>query len=118
MTGPAMVKILAPSPKTNPSDLNSMAGDATALANPVMGTNVPAPACFAKLSYTSNAVSSTLAAMSTTQHNMRASLVVIPSLVARLITTCPTAQIVPPIKKALMQFFTIGDGGDAFLLIA
>ena len=49
-TGPAMVNILAARPRTRPSVLNSMAGAATALAKPVMGTNVPAPACLAMLS--------------------------------------------------------------------
>src|SRR5699024_10454723 len=43
-TGPAMIKILAPTPVTQPSALNSMAGLTTELANPVMGTSVPAPA--------------------------------------------------------------------------
>ena len=51
-TGPAMVNIFAATPKTNPSFLNSMAGDTTALANPVIGTTVPAPAKLAILSYT------------------------------------------------------------------
>ena len=36
-TGPAMVNIFAATPKTNPSFLNSIAGDTTALANPVIG---------------------------------------------------------------------------------
>ena len=48
-TGPAMVNIFAATPKTNPSFLNSMAGDTTALANPVIGTTVPAPAKLAIL---------------------------------------------------------------------
>lgn len=38
-----MVKILQPTPKTCPSFLYSMAGEATELANPVMGTSAPAP---------------------------------------------------------------------------
>ncbi len=41
-----MVKILHPIPKTCPSALKSMADDATELANPVIGTTVPAPANF------------------------------------------------------------------------
>ena len=44
MTGPAMPKILAPTPVTQPSALNSIAGLTTEFANPVMGTSVPAPA--------------------------------------------------------------------------
>ena len=49
-TGPAMEKSLAPRPLTKPSDLNSSAGDTMELAKPVMGTSVPAPACWAILS--------------------------------------------------------------------
>ena len=44
LTGPAIVKILHPTPNTHPSSLNSIAGAATELANPVIGTIVPAPA--------------------------------------------------------------------------
>ena len=44
ITGPAIVKILQPIPNTCPSFLNSIAADAIALANPVIGTKVPAPA--------------------------------------------------------------------------
>ncbi len=47
ITGPAMVKILHPMPKTCPSFLYSIAGAATELANPVMGTSAPAPPHFA-----------------------------------------------------------------------
>ena len=43
-TGPAMVKILAPTPVIQPSALNSTAGLTTELAKPVIGTSVPAPA--------------------------------------------------------------------------
>ena len=38
-----MTNILAAMPVTKPSALKSSAGDATALAKPVMGTSVPAP---------------------------------------------------------------------------
>ena len=47
ITGPAIVKIFAPTPKTKPSDLNSIAGAATLFANPVIGTRQPAPPTFA-----------------------------------------------------------------------
>ena len=50
--GPATVKILAPTPRISPSLLASMAGDTTALAKPVMGTRVPAPANLAMRSKT------------------------------------------------------------------
>ena len=43
-TGPATVKILAPTPRMSPSLLVSMAGETTAFAKPVTGTRVPAPA--------------------------------------------------------------------------
>ena len=39
-----MVNIFAPTPRIKPSVLNSIAEDATAFANPVIGTKVPAPA--------------------------------------------------------------------------
>ena len=50
-TGPAMVKILAPTPVIQPSALNSTAGLTTELANPVIGTSVPAPALAASFWY-------------------------------------------------------------------
>lgn len=43
-TGPATWNSLAPTPRTNPSLLNSMAGEAMELAKPVIGTMEPAPA--------------------------------------------------------------------------
>ena len=45
-TGPATVNIFPPTPITYPSDLYSMAGDTIEFANPVIGTNEPAPANF------------------------------------------------------------------------
>ena len=57
-TGPAIWKSLAAVPVTSPSERNSMAGATTELANPVMGTTVPAPAKLAILSKTPRAVSS------------------------------------------------------------
>ena len=47
---------MALSPNTWPSLLNSIAGETIELENPVIGTSVPAPAIFAILSYTLNAV--------------------------------------------------------------
>ena len=46
-TSPAIVNILQPIPKTCPSFLYSIAGAATELANPVIGTSAPAPPQFA-----------------------------------------------------------------------
>ena len=59
MTGPAMVNIFTQVPKIMPSALNSTAADDTALAKPVIGTSVPAPALLAILWYTRRAVIST-----------------------------------------------------------
>ena len=44
ITGPATVNIFTAVPVTTPSARKSMAGEATALAKPVMGTSDPAPA--------------------------------------------------------------------------
>ena len=51
ITGPHIIKIFAPSPKIHPSDLNSIAGDTTEFAKPVIGTRVPAPPSFPILGY-------------------------------------------------------------------
>ena len=51
-----MVNILAPVPVTRPSERNSMAALTTALANPVMGTRLPAPAREASFWYQPRAV--------------------------------------------------------------
>jgi hypothetical protein len=45
-TGPASLKIFAAVPKMKPSLLNSIAGETTEFANPVIGTTVPAPPIF------------------------------------------------------------------------
>ena len=51
ITGPAIVKIFAPTPNIYPSVFDSKAGADTAFENPVTGTSVPAPPCFAILGY-------------------------------------------------------------------
>ena len=56
ITGPAILKILAPTPKINPSLDESIASETTAFENPVTGTSVPAPAYFAILSNIPNPV--------------------------------------------------------------
>ena len=58
-----MINILAPIPKTCPSLLNSIAGAVMELENPVIGTIVPAPACFAIGPYQSRAVKMELKAI-------------------------------------------------------
>ena len=54
------MNILHPIPNTCPSDLYSTAGAATELANPVIGTNVPAPAYFANFEYKPRPVANAL----------------------------------------------------------
>ena len=57
-TGPASVNSFAPTPMTRPSRRNSIAGETTELAKPVIGTMLPAPAYLPILSYTPMPVSS------------------------------------------------------------
>ena len=78
MTGPEIIKILAPTPKIYPSVLNSKAGDTTEFANPVMGTSVPAPACFAIFSYIPSPVSKALITISVIETKADASFFVSP----------------------------------------
>lgn len=54
-----MVNILQPIPNTCPSFLYSIAAEATELANPVIGTNEPAPAKFPSRLYKPKPVKST-----------------------------------------------------------
>ena len=57
ITGPAIENSFTPTPRINPSVFDSMAGDDIAFANPVIGTRVPAPPCFAIFRYRSRPVS-------------------------------------------------------------
>ena len=54
--GPATINIFAAIPYTIPSVLNSIAGEATLFAKPVIGTIEPAPAFRPILSYTPSPV--------------------------------------------------------------
>ena len=67
-----MVNIFTPTPRTQPSVLNSIAGETTALANPVMGTRVPPPPNLAMLSYMPRAVSTAERNISETEHSVLA----------------------------------------------
>ena len=87
------------------------------MAKPVMGTSVPAPACLAMLSYTFNAVRIALAAIRVIEQTIRAVFKSIPAFCTRLTIPCPRAQISPPIKNALTQFFSTGDLGAVCLFI-
>ena len=58
ITGPAIINILTPKPRINPSFLNSIAGAVTELEKPVIGTIEPAPANFPILLYNPKPVKS------------------------------------------------------------
>jgi hypothetical protein len=89
-----------------------MAGEATALAKPVIGKSVPPPASFAILSNTPTAVSTT--AISTSRIELHAPATSRGrrhSHPKSWITPSANRQIPPPIKKAYTQFFTSGERG-------
>ena len=91
----------------------SMAGEATALAKPVMGTSVPAPAYRASRWYSPSAVSSTDRNTSVTEVAVAASCCVSPSACQPLAISCPTAQIPPPTTKASAVSLPMGELGDS-----
>ena len=117
MTGPAIVKILAPTPVTQPSALNSMAGLTTELANPVIGTSVPAPALAASFWYHPGSVNSA-------DRKISAMLVSVPASVLSYQirkswrSPSPTVQIAPPTQNAHTQSRTTGEGGEARPIIS
>ena len=117
MTGPAMPKILAPTPVTQPSALNSIAGLTTEFANPVMGTSVPAPALAASFWYQPGSVKMA-------DRKISAMLVSVPASVLsyQIRKNCrsasPRVQMAPPTKNAHAQSRTTGDGGDVRLTIS
>ena len=107
-----MVNIFAATPSTMPSVLNSTAGAAMALANPVMGTRVPAPACLAMSSYTLSPVSRADSATSDMDAAVDASLFSKPNAKYPLMASCPNTQISPPIQKAFRQSRISGERGE------
>lgn len=109
MTGPAIVNILTAVPVTNPSLFASMAGEATALANPVIGTSVPAPATRAILSNTPMPVKSPAANTNVTVTQSAACFSDNPQKRYKLFSACPIQQINPPIKNAKMLFLRQGE---------
>ncbi len=117
ITGPAIVNILEPTPKINPSDLFSMAHDTTALANPVIGTRVPAPPCLAIFSYRPKPVS--IAEINTKVTEVHEELATLskPIDVYMFNIICPIRHIVPPIKNALTVSKTALDFGETLSLI-
>lgn len=117
ITGPAILKMFAPVPMIIPSDLNSRAGETTEFANPVIGTIVPAPACFAILSKTPIPVRIAAITINVDGVNALTASSERPNLSYPQFKNSPKVQINPPIRKALMQFKIFGDGGDAFSAI-
>ena len=116
-TGPAITNSLAASPSTKPSLLNSMAGEDMALAKPVMGTSVPAPAFLASFWYQPSPVVTTESNTSVTEHQAPASSFVSPRLPYQSIRACPTTQISPPTKKAIGSVLALWLGGELSLSI-
>ena len=118
MTGPAMMNIFAPTPETSPSLRNSMAGATTALAKPVMGTSVPAPAVAASFWYQPIAVVKADRPMSVALVSVPASVSVKPRAAYSMRRPSPKRQMAPPTKNAHRQSFKSGEGGDAALRIS
>ena len=100
ITGPAIVNIFAPTPKIYPSLLVSIAGETTAFANPVIGTNVPAPQYFAILSYTPIAVNKHERITNDAETNSLTDFSSILKEVYNSKIHCPIVHIIPPHKKA------------------
>lgn len=109
-----MVKILAPTPKIYPSDLNSMADETMELAKPVMGISVPAPVCLAISSNQWHAVRIAVKKISVTDTMARDSIRAKPVCIQKTLRSCPRQQMAPPEKKAQRQSFKRGEGGEAF----
>lgn len=100
-----MTNIFAPSPRINPSLLNSKAGEAMEFANPVMGTNVPAPANFAILPNKLNPVSKQLRKISEIEESDEAVSLSTPKETYRSQNAWPNMQINPPMTKATGSVF-------------
>jgi len=117
-TGPAIWNIFAPTPKTRPSLLNSIAGETMELAKPVMGTSVPAPAWRAIGANHPSEVSTAAARISTMDVAERASSIRIPMVrLNRLVSACPIQHIAPPERKAQTQSYSTVESGDACCVI-
>ena len=109
ITGPATVKIFVASPGTIPSDLNSIAGDVTALENPVIGTSVPAPAYFPILSNTPIAVNSDAMKIRVIEVMLPVSSLSAPREKQSFLNASPRVQIRPPTQNARKVSFKMGD---------
>ena len=82
-----------------------MAGDTTALANPVIGTTVPAPAKLAILSYTPIPVNNAPKKTIIIGSHIFASYSEMPKNFNSSKIPCPMVHIAPPIRNAIMIFF-------------
>ena len=111
-TGPATVNILAPTPITYPSDLNSIAGATIEFAKPVIGTREPAPAILPILLKILSPVKNALIAIKIIETTVPEEVSSKPLYLQKEKITCPIEQISPPIKNAFIQFFNIGELGD------
>lgn len=112
------MNILAPIPKICPSLLNSIAGAVIEFENPVIGTIVPAPACFAILPYQFIAVKNALSAIKVIETHVEAVFLSKLKLVMySWFNACPSVQISPPEIKAINKSFHIGLAGDALHVI-
>lgn len=116
-TGPAIENICAPVPSMNPSCWNSSAGDTTLLANPLIGTIVPAPACLAILSNTPIPVSIAVIIMIIDGVASLISFSFSPMDANISFSICPIVHIPPPIRNAFIQFITTGELGLALSVI-
>ena len=100
-------------PRTNPSVLNSSAGEAMELAKPVMGTSVPAPAKRASFSKSRRAVSSTPRRMSVQDTAVPAETSSSPAPRKAVLSPWPRAQMLPPTKKAAGTVLYEGLAGES-----
>ena len=100
------MNILHPTPNTQPSFLYSIAAAATELANPVIGTRLPAPPHFVIDGYILSPVRITLRRMSVTVVHSAASSAAIPQPLYISRTPCPTVHIIPPVTNAFIHSTT------------
>lgn len=113
-----MVNIFAPTPRTYPSDFDSIAEELIELENPVMGTSVPAPACFASFSYQPSPVKNALSPTSIMDVHVPADSSSIPNFMSIIRIIPPITQIPPPTANATGIFTFELDFGETFLFIS
>ena len=110
-TGPAIWKSFAPTPKTKPSLLNSIAGDAIEFAKPVIGTIEPAPANLPILLYTLIAVKKIPININEILVTDAAASSLRPAPFRPSNINCPIKQIIPPTTNAFNILKAIGEFG-------